>query len=923
MSRLRVFAARVRWLFGGRRPDGDFDDEMQAHLSLLTERFISQGMPREEAAWAARRQFGNRALLEEDRREMQTFPSLESLWRALRYGARQLRLNPMFTTVAVLSLALGIGANTAVFTLLDQLVLRLLPVKEPERLVMIWSTGPHLGNNVPPRAASYPMYQDFQRKAEAFESVFCRFSTPLAITVDGATERTNAELVSGNYFQVLGAGPAAGRVFSPEADDRLYKGHPVVVLSHRYWADRFGGDPKAVGKKILVNNYPMEVVGVAAAGFSGVDPSNSPQIWVPIQMKPLMTPGSDDLGNRRSQWIQMFARLKPGYTVESTRASLQPLFHQILRQELEEPAMSGFSRYDRDQFLRRTALVETAATGYSNLRQQYSGPLIMLMSMAGLILLIACANVASLLTARAVARRKEIAVRLSIGAARRTLVGHLLVESLLLSLAGAALGLGLSIVATRGLLNMLPASGATLMLHAEPDLRILLFGIGVALATGLLFGLAPALQATRFDLWTTLKDVVGSVTGGGNSARFRKVLVIAQVALSFLLLAGAGLFARTLFNLKHTPKGFEGIENVVAFQVDPAKNGYPLPRIRSFYTDLLGEIRATPGVQSAAYTWMPLLRGYSTDTFMLVEGHRAKDGEDMQAYHNAVSPGYWKTMGVRLLEGRDFDERDRFEGSGGNLAPKDMVAAITVAIVNKRFAEHFFGKQSPIGRHLGFGGLPGEKLPIEIVGMVEDSLFGGPRQGVQRQVFLPHLEAPIPFPATFYVRTTTKPSAIFPRLRSIVAKLDRSMPIYDMSTLERQFDEALSTERLIASLSVVFSALATLMAALGLYGVVAFAMARRTKEIGLRMALGAGRGPVVWLVLRETLILVGTGLAAGLPCAYLLGRYVSSRLFGVTPLDLWTFASAIAVLGLAAAVSGFVPARRASTIDPIAALRYE
>jgi predicted permease len=919
-SRFRVFAAKLHGLFGYRGPDRGFDDEMQAHLSLLTERFISQGMSPEDAAWAARRQFGNSALLQEDRREMQSFLWLESIWRALRYGVRQLRLNPIFTTIAVLSLALGIGANTAVFTLLDQLVLRLLPVKEPERLVMIWSTGPHMGTNNPPRAASYPMYQDFQRKAEAFESVFCRFYTSLAITFDGATERVNAELASGNYFQALGVGPAAGRVFSPDTDDQFYKGHPVVVLSHRYWVDRFGSDPKAVGKKILVNNYPMEVAGVSAPGFTGVDPSNSPHIWVPIQMKPLMTPGSDDLGNRRSQWIQMFARLKPGYTVESARASLQPLFHQILQQELGEPALSRISRYDRELFLKRKAQVETAATGYSNLREQYSTALIVLMSMAGLILLIACSNVASLLIARAVARQKEIAVRLSIGAARRTLVGHLLVESLLLSLAGAALGLILSVVATRGLLSMLPASGATLMLHAEPDLRILLFSTGVALTTGLLFGLAPALQATKLDLATTLKDVVGAVTGGGSSGRWRKALVTAQVALSFLLLAGAGLFARTLANLKNTPKGFEGIERVVAFQVDPAKNGYTASRIRNFYTDLLSEIRATPGVKSAAYTLIPLLRGYTIDTFMLVEGHQAKDGEDMQAYHNAVSPGYWKTMGVPLLEGRDFDESDRF---GGSAAGKDPAAAITVAIVNRKFAEYFFGKQSPIGRHLGFGGLPDRKLNIRIVGMVENSLYGGPRDGVRRQVFFSYLQATIPLPATFYVRTSTESNAIFPRLRSIVAKLDGSMPIYNMSTLETQLDDTLSTERLIASLSVVFGALATVLAALGLYGVMAFMVARRTKEIGLRMALGAPQGWVLWLVLREVLVLVGVGLMAGIPCAYLLGRYVASQLFGVTPVDVWTFATAIAVLGLVAAVSGFVPARRASAIDPIVALRYE
>jgi predicted permease len=548
MSRLRVFTAKLRGLFGRQTPDCEFDDELRAHLSLLTERYIRQGMTPDDAAYAASRQFGNATLLQQDRREMQTLALIESIWRNLRYGARQLRSHPMFTAVAVLSLALGIGANTAVFTLFDQLVLRLLPVQQPERLVMVWSTGPHLGTNRPPRAASYPMYQDFQRKAEAFESVFCRYYTPLTIGVDGSTEPVNAELVSGNYFQVLGVGPAAGRVFSPESDDRLYKGHPVVVLSHRYWLTRFGGDPKVAGKKVLVNNYPMEVVGVSAPGFTGIDPSNSPHIWVPIQMKPLMTPGSDDLGNRRSQWVQMFARLKPGYTVESARASLQPLFYQILQQELGETALSGISPYDRGQFLKRTVLVETAANGYSDLRQQYSTALVVLMGMAGLILLIACSNVASLLIARAVARQKEMGLRLAIGASRRSLVGQLLVESVLLSLAGAALGLVLSVAATRALLSMLPSSGALLTLRAEPDLRILLFNTGVAFATGLLFGLAPALQATKLDLLTALKDVVGGVTGGRGSARLRKALVTAQVALSFLLLAGAGLFARTLIN---------------------------------------------------------------------------------------------------------------------------------------------------------------------------------------------------------------------------------------------------------------------------------------------------------------------------------------------------------------------------------------
>jgi predicted permease len=412
----------------------------------------------------------------------------------------------------------------------------------------------------------------------------------------------------------------------------MYKGHPSVVLSHQYWLRRFAGDPNVVGQKILVNNYPMEIVGVSAAGFAGLDPASSPDIRVPILMTPVMTPGRDDLANRRSQWVQIFARLRPGYTMESAHASLRPLFHQILQQEVGEPALRGISQHDRDRFLNRSALVETAANGYSGLRRQYSTPLVVLMCMAGLILLIACSNVASLLTARAVARQKEMAVRLAIGAGRKVLIGQLLVECVLLTLSGAALGLALSVAATRALLSMLPASGATLMLRAEPDARILLFSIGVALGTALLFGVAPALQATRLDLLTTLKDTVGAVAGAGGSARFRKALVTAQIALSFLLLMGAGLFARTLANLKNTRTGFEGARNLVSFQVDPAKNGYRVVRTRNFYNDALREIRAVPGVKSAAYAMWPLLNGREWDLTVAVEGHSAEQGEDMQAF---------------------------------------------------------------------------------------------------------------------------------------------------------------------------------------------------------------------------------------------------------------------------------------------------
>ena len=828
----------------------------------------------------------------------------------IRFALRNLRRSPLFTLVAVASLALGIGANTAIFTLMDQLMLRLLPVSKPEQLVMIWPNGPHMGSNRGDRMTSYPMYQDFQQKAQAFSDVLCQFPTPLSIGFGGQTERVDAELVSGNYFQALGVKPALGRVFSSAEDDRVYKGHPVVVLSHQYWVTRFAADPAVVGRKIQVNNYPMTIVGVSAPGFTGLDPSQSPQIRVPIQMKPLMTPGWDEIGNRRSQWVQLFARMKPGYGIDQSKASLQVLFSQILRDEINQKEMKDTSKFNRDRFLVRKINVEAAGNGFSHLRQSYSTALIVLMCMVGLVLLIACFNVANLLIARAIARQKEVAVRLAIGASRWQLLRQLLIESLLLSVAGGAAGLLLAVAMIRALMSFIPQDGAPLMLKAEPDARILAFNAGLAVLTGLLFGLVPALQALRVDLWNTLKDVVGAVTGGGGSVKLRKGLVIAQVAFSFLLLAGAGLFVKTLANLKQTDAGFRDIGHLITFQVDPSLSGYSMQQLKSFYRQALTNIRAVPGVTSAGYAAVSVLSGGEWDSTMSVEGHKAKDWEDMQSFMNAISPGYWKTMGTPLLEGRDFDERD----AGSKL---------TVAVVNQKFATHFFGDKSPLGRHVGFGDGPKSKQEIQIIGVAQDSLYEGPREGVHRQVFLAEFQSDFPGSSTFYVRTSVDSKTMFRAMRRKIAELDPSMPIYQMKTLERQLDETLSTERLIAMLSAAFGVVATVLAAIGLYGVMAFVVARRTKEIGLRMALGAPRGAVVWMVMRETALLVGLGLAVGVPAAWALSRYVSTQLYGVKATDIWTAAAALAILAVVAAGAGFLPARRASGIDPIKALHYE
>jgi len=826
----------------------------------------------------------------------------------LRYAFRGIRRNPLFTTVAILSLALGIGANTAIFTLMDQIMLRQLPIEDPDSLVMLYQQGSHNGSNMGSRMHSYPIFQDYQEKAEPFADVLCRRLIAASVSIGDSTERVEAEMVSGNYFTLLGVKAAAGRLFNAEEDDGVPEGHPVVVLSHDYWVNRFGRDPSVVGTKILVNNYPMTIVGVSARGFAGLDPAQSPQIRVPILMKPIMAPswGWFQWDDRRTRWVQVFARLKPGYTTESARPPLQVLFRQTREYESTLESARNWTPYSRERFLESTIRVEAAATGYSGVRNGFSTALIVLMSMVGLVLLIACANVANLLIARAVARRKEIAIRLSIGATRGRLVGQLLAESLALSFAGGIAGVGFAFAMTRGLLGLVPAGGNPLLIRPEPDLRVLLFTLMLTVLTALLFGLTPALRASRPDLAATLKDTVGSVAGAGGSLWLRKGLVASQVALSFLLLFGAGLFARSLHNLKATDTGFRDADNLVTFRLAPALNGYDAPRVVHFYNELLDGLRTVPGVESAALASVALLSGNEWDSSVRVEGHEAADGEDMQAYMNSLSPDYFRTMGIPILEGRDFDRRDIKEDS-------------RVAIVNRSFAKHYFGERSAIGRHLGRGA-PDTPLDIEIVGVVEDSLYEGPRQGVRRQVFIPNWGNG---GVAFYVRTTMGSAPAHAAVRNEVRRLDSSMPVYEMKTLAGELDETLLTERLIALLSAGFGLLATLLAMIGLYGVMAFSVARRTKELGVRMALGARPGSVVWLVMKEVPLLVAIGLALGIPAALGLGRFVSSQLYGIEGSDPWIAGISVILLATVASIAGLVPAQRASRINPILALRYE
>ena len=833
---------------------------------------------------------------------------MTSILADLRLAIRGLRRSPLFSLVAILSLALGIGANTAIFTLIDQMLLRKLPVAEPERLVMLYQQGSHNGSNMGTRMHSYPLYQDLQQKAEPLQEVLCRRLVPASVSVDNQTERIEAEMVSGNFFTMLGVKPALGRVFSSEEDDRTYRGHPVVVLGYDYWVNRFARDPGVVGKTIRVNNYPMTIVGVSARGFAGLDPAQAPQIRVPILMKPVMVPDWEwvHFDDRRTRWVQVFGRLKPGYTLASAAAPLQGLFTQVRNYEMTLPAAKDWSQFSRDRFMQGKLLVDAAAMGFSGLRNDFSTPLMVLMCMVGLVLLIACANVANLLIARAFARQREIAVRLSLGASRGRLVQQLLVESLALSFVGAVMGVFLSVVLTRSLLSLVPSGSSPILISARPDLRILAFTLILTSLTGVIFGLVPALRASRVDLWETLKVTVGSITGGSGSLFLRKGLVTAQVALSFLLLFGAGLFVRSLQNLQKTDTGV-ALDNLVAFQLSPALSDYDTPRAMALYQRLQERLRSSPGVKSAAFAAVPILSGDEWDSSTSVEGHRPADGEDMQAFMNALSPGYFETMQIPILEGRDFKIGDAKDNS-------------KVAIVNRRFAEHFFKGGSAVGKHLGRGVGPKTTMDVEIIGVVADSLYEGPREGVRRQVFVPNWGKNS---AVFYVRTHNASASAYSLIRNEVKQLDSAMPVYGLKTLESQLDETLLTDRLIALLSAGFGVLATLLASIGLYGVMAFAVARRRKELGIRLALGAQPWFVIWLVMREVLLLLSIGLAVGLPAALALGRYVSSQLYGIEGHDPAVAITTIVLLAVVSAAAGLIPAHRASRIDPILALRHE
>ncbi len=836
---------------------------------------------------------------------------MNGLLQDLRYAVRQLRKSPGFATVAILTLALGIGANTAIFSLLDQALLRSLPVRDVDRLAILKYEGSNTGH-LQSRADgkfyfSYPMYRDLRDRNAVFSGLIATDWTQVGVQWHNQPELVAAELVSGNYFDVLSLQPALGRLFVA-ADDLVPDANPVVVLSFSYWQRRFGTDPRILNQSILVNGHPFTVVGIAPPGFHSVVLGDTPDVFVPMMMKAEVFPGSNDLLSPRSSWLNIIGKLKPGVSREQAEAGIAPLWYSIRSDELKD--IKGASENFRDRFLTKSHLfVLDGAKGFSPLRSDVQMPLLIVMGMVGLVALMACANVGSLLLVRAAGRIREMSVRYALGAKRKRVVQQLLVEGLLLGVTGGLLGMVLAPRVSGLLINMIWSGGTgDLPFSAKPDLRILLFNCALALFASLLFSLAPAAQFWRPDLAPALKQQ--GMTARSGSLRFRRVSVALQIGLSLMLLVGAGLFVRTLHNLKSLNAGF-ATDHLLTFGIDPRMAGYEHARTFALYQRVFETLKGLPGVRSVAATNDPELANDNESGNITVAGYAEKPQEDMHVEQPNVSADYFSTLQMPLLAGRAFTDQD----SAGSQK---------VALVNESFARHFFGDpQQALGHYLGEGGGKGTRTDIAIVGVVGDAKHSSLREAVTRTMFEPYLQVLEPHAMTFYVRTWQQPESAESTIRRAMQGLDSNLVLDTFRTMDEQIDNNLTAERVIALLASGFGVLAALMAAVGLYGVLAYSTTQRTNEIGIRMALGATRGSVVRMVLFEVLWLAGFSIAVALPVSLFLTSAVRSQLYGISSSDPLTLCAMILLVTLVALVSAMLPARRAARVEPMTALRYE
>jgi predicted permease len=896
---LRRFFAGLRALVRKREAEREMDEELRGYLEAVAEAKMRAGMSGEEARRAARVEMGSQEAVKENVRGAGWEAAVESLWRDVIYGARMLRKSPGFSAVVVFTLALGIGGTTTIFSLVDATLLRPLPVAHPAQMVAIFTSdfsGPLYGTS------SYPDYADFRENNGVFSGMVAWQFTAFSLATTGTAERVYGELVSGNYFEVLGVRPALGRGF--RAEEGSTKGaRPVAVISHALWEKRFAGARDVLGSSISLNGVPFTVVGVAPPGFSGLTRGLVADLWVPAAILPRILPGNDDMTNRGSRSFFLMGRLNPGADL----AQAQARFRVIARQLHQSYPAQWTDVHSRPRVI--TLVPESRARVFPQARGTLLGVFALLMTVAGFVVLIACANVAGLLLARGSTRRREIAIRQTMGATRGRLVRQLLIESLLLALAAGAGGLFLAMWGTRLLGSFRPPLPVPFRLDLAIDARVLGFTLALAVLTGLIFGLAPALAASRPELIPSLTNAPGGNAAGIGRHRLRSGFVLVQVALSVLLLVGAGLFLRSLRNATVIDPGFVP-ENVLIGSVDLRLAGYNSVAGAAFYRQLLERVRAMPGVVDASLAdELPLGLGGSRRG-ITIEGYTPRAGEDMEVYTATVASDYFRTMRIPILRGRGF-------------ADSDAEGAPRVVVVNQAFARRYWPGEDPIGRHIQMGirNRPGTPW-WEVVGVARDGKY------------LSLGEEPLPFfylpLAQFYrsstslvVRTHGAPLSLLPAVRDEVAGLDKSLPLTGAETLVDHTGLSLLPARLAGAVLGAFGVVGLLLAAMGVYGVMAFAVAQRTREIGIRMALGAERREIFRLVVRQGMVLTAVGCAVGLAAAVVLTRFLTSLLYGVSPTDPWTIAAVLLVLAVTALAACYLPARRAMRVDPMTALRHE
>lgn len=841
----------------------------------------------------------------------------------VRYALRQLRKSPGFTITAVMTLALGIGANTAIYSLLDQVMLRSLPVKDPSSLVMLKSTGQFSGRTSSHGGDvgeyfSYPMYRDLRDQSTVFSGLLATSQVQVGVQWRNQPELVEGELVSGNYFDVLGVSPAIGRLFL-QSDDEVKERNPVVVLSYAYWQRRFGSDPRVVNDTVSINGHPFTVIGVSRPGFRSAVVGTAPDVFVPMMMKPQVTPGWNDLDNHRSRWLNVIGRLKPGITTAQADSALAPLWHSLRQDELK--GMGTRPSDFVEGFLTKSKLeVLDGSKGFSPFRDEAAPALIIVMAMVGLVVLIACANVASLLLVRAAGRMREMSVRYALGATRLRIVQQMVIEGVVLGLAGGALGMLLAPQVTQLLLRkMWTDSIGQVPFSSTPDVRILAFNFGLSLLVGLGFSLAAALQFWRPNL-LPLKQQVGTSSSG--QLRLRRGSVAVQIALSLILLFGAGLFVRTLHNLKNVDVGFS-TDHLVTFGIEPSLGGYDPKQNPEVFQRIIDRLSEMPGVRSIAATNDPELADNNEGGNITIAGYSSQNEAEMDVEKARISPHYFSTLQAPFIAGRDFNDSDN-----GNAA--------RVAIVNDNFAKHFFGDaQHALGHHFGFGGGDKVNLDVQIVGVVADVKHSSFRSPIVKTVFTPYSQStaskaadlktdPGVIPGMeFYVRTWQQPEEAMATIRRAMQNLDPKLVLDSMQTMDQQIQTDLNPDSIVAFLAVSFGLLATFLAAIGLYGVLAYSTAQRTREIGVRMALGASRKSVVKMILREVLWLAGASIAFALPASLLLARYIRSQLYGVSNTDPLSLCAVVVLVAGVALLAGAIPASRAARINPMNALRYE